>query len=79
MTYRDPHGDPHGDALGDDVDMTPNVVDYFYRDMLTFAGKSIIIENGDPPRDVISQARTLRFALEEFDRAGFFLVATAGE
>ncbi|MGW5442757.1 hypothetical protein [Streptomyces asiaticus] len=75
VTYRDPHGDPQGD----DVPMTSNVVDHFYRNMLTFPGQVIIFENGDPPRDVIAQARTHRFALEEGDRAGFFPARAAQE
>ncbi|MGW1766113.1 hypothetical protein ACWCQL_18815 [Streptomyces sp. NPDC002073] len=72
VTYRGPHTDPDDDAPGDDVAMTSSVVDNFYRDMLTFPGQVIIFENGDPPRDVIDQARTHRFRLHEGDRVGFF-------
>ncbi|MGM9348169.1 hypothetical protein [Streptomyces salinarius] len=72
VTYRGPHSDPQGDAPGDDVPMTSTVVDHFYRNMLTFPGQVIIFENGDPPHDVIAQARTHRFGLQEGDRAGFF-------
>ncbi|MFJ3630830.1 hypothetical protein [Streptomyces sp. NPDC090112] len=72
VTYRGPHSDPQSDAPGDDVPMTSTVVDHFYRNMLTFPGQVIIFENGDPPHDVITQARTHRFGLQEGDRAGFF-------
>jgi hypothetical protein len=72
VTYRGPHSDPQGDAPGDDVPMTSTVVDHFYRNMLTFPGQVIIFENPDPPHDVIAQARTHRFGLQEGDRAGFF-------
>ncbi|HEY9329198.1 MAG TPA: hypothetical protein VIS09_13350 [Streptomyces sp.] len=73
VTYRAPHEcDPQRDAPGDDVLMTSTVVDHFYRNMLTFPGQVIIFENPDPPHDVIAQARTHRFGLQEGDRAGFF-------
>ncbi|MGV9790818.1 hypothetical protein [Streptomyces sp. NPDC003435] len=72
VTFRGPHSDPQGDAPGDDVLMTSTVVDHFYRNMLTFPGQVIIFENGDPPSEVIAQARTHRFGLEEGDRPGFF-------
>ncbi|MEW1799202.1 hypothetical protein ACIGO7_07570 [Streptomyces virginiae] len=72
VTYRGPHSDPQSDAPGDDVPMTSTVVDHFYRNMLTFPGQVIIFENGDPPHDIIAQARTHRFGLQEGDRAGFF-------
>lgn len=68
VTYRDPISDP----VGEDVDLTSNVVDHFYLDMLNFPGQAVIIENGDPPADVISQARTYRFAGAGSRRPGFF-------
>ncbi|MFF9051543.1 hypothetical protein ACF09Z_10395 [Streptomyces erythrochromogenes] len=69
VTYRDPISD---DPVGEDVDMTSNVVDHFYRNMLAFPGQAVIIENGDPPVDVISQALTYRFAGADSGRSGFF-------
>ncbi|MFI0487198.1 hypothetical protein [Actinomadura sp. 9N215] len=68
VTYRDPIGGP----IGDDVDMTTNVVDHFYRDMLDYPGQVVIIENGDPPVDVDSQARTYCFVGSAGGRSGFF-------
>ncbi|SBU97322.1 hypothetical protein YW5DRAFT_05470 [Streptomyces sp. Ncost-T6T-1] len=68
VTYRD----PQGDAPGDDVPMTSAVLDHFYRNMLAFPRQVSIFENPDPPQDVIAQARTHRFGLQESDRAGFF-------
>ncbi|GAA1375653.1 hypothetical protein [Streptomyces beijiangensis] len=73
VTYRDPISDP----VGEDVDLTSNVVDHFYRDMLSFPGQAVIIENGDPPTDVLSQAHTYRFAGSGADRAGFFPASAA--
>ena len=50
-----------------------------YWDMLSFPGQAVIIENGDPPMDVISRALTYRFAGSGAGRAGFFPVpATHG-
>jgi hypothetical protein len=70
VTYRDPISDP----VGEDVDLTSNVVDHFYADMLGFPGQTVIIENGDPPMDVITQARIYRFAGTGSGRPGFFPV-----
>ena len=40
VTYREP--------VGEDVDITSNVVDHFYQDMLTFPGQAIVIERVAP-------------------------------
>lgn len=71
VTYRDPISDP----VGEDVDLTSHVVDHFYRDMLGFPGQVVIIENGDPPADVISEARVYRFTGSGPGRHGFFPAA----
>lgn len=68
VTYRD----PITESADDDINLTSTVVDHFYRDMLSFPGQSIVIENGDPPADVISRARTYRFSGEGSSRPGFF-------
>lgn len=78
VTYRDPISEPNSEPVGEDVDLTSNVVDHFYRDMLDFPGQAIIIENGDPPVDVISQARIYRFAGAGSGRPGFFPTLAAG-
>ena len=64
VTYREP--------VGDDVDITEHVVDHFYRDMLTFPGQAVIIENGDPPPDVLDVAASYCFTGPGGDRPGFF-------
>ncbi|WP_406129046.1 hypothetical protein OHQ89_46340 [Streptomyces canus] len=71
VTYRDPIEEP----IGEDVDLTSNVVDHFYRDMLDFPGQAIILENGDPPADVISEASVYRFTGTGPGRRGFFPTA----
>lgn len=73
VTYRDPISEP----VGEDVDLTSNVVEHFYRDMLNFPGQAVILENGDPPVDVISRARIYRFAGTRSRRPGFFPTRTA--
>ncbi|MGW0767762.1 hypothetical protein [Streptomyces sp. NPDC002676] len=74
VTYRDPIAD---DPVGEDVDLTSHVVDHFYRDMLDFPGQAVIIENGDPPIDVLSEARSYRFTGTGPGRHGFFPVSAA--
>ncbi|MFE6097916.1 hypothetical protein [Streptomyces nigra] len=71
VTYREP--------VGEDVDITSNVVDHFYRDMLSFPGQAVIIENGDPPTDVLSFASAYRFTGPGGDRPGFFPAAATPE
>lgn len=68
VTYRGPINNP----ADEDVHMTSNVVDHFYRAMLNYSGQAVIIENGDPPADVISQTRTYMFAGAGSGRPGFF-------
>jgi hypothetical protein len=68
VTYRDPISDP----VGEDVDLTPFVLGQFYKNMLNFPGQAIILENGDPPLDVASQARTYCFTGSGPGRSGFF-------
>ncbi|MEJ8658839.1 hypothetical protein [Streptomyces sp. MS1.AVA.4] len=68
VTYRD----PIEESIGEDVELTSNVVDHFYRGMLDFPGQAVILENGDPPADVISQASVYRFTGTGPGRHGFF-------
>ncbi|MCX5559510.1 hypothetical protein [Streptomyces sp. NBC_00038] len=75
VTYRDPISEP----IGDDVDLTSNVVDHFYRDMLDFPGQAVILENGDPPADVISEASIYRFTGTGPGRHGFFPAAAVDD
>ncbi|MDY0812273.1 hypothetical protein [Kitasatospora purpeofusca] len=70
VTYREP--------VGEDVDITSNVVDHFYQDMLTFPGQAVVIENGDPPSSVLSSATTYRFTGPGGGRPGFFPVSPTG-
>jgi hypothetical protein len=72
VTYRDPISD---DPIGEDVDLTSRVVDQFYRDMLDFPGQAVIIENGDPPLEVLSGASVYRFTGAGPGRPGFFPVS----
>lgn len=74
MTYRDPIAD---DPVGEDVDLTSHVVDHFYRDMLDFPGQAVITENGNPPLDVLSEARSYRFTGTGPGRHGFFPASAA--
>ncbi|MFF5846159.1 hypothetical protein ACFY74_32325 [Streptomyces massasporeus] len=67
VTYRDPEPDDI-----EDVELTSTVVDRFYKDMLSFPGQAIIIENGDPPTKVLSEAVTYHFTGTTSGRAGFF-------
>lgn len=64
VTYREP--------VGEDVTITSQVVERFYRDMLEFPGQAVIIENGDPPADILEHARTYQFTATPSGRAGFF-------
>ena len=74
VTYRDPISDP----VGEDVDLTSNVVDHFYRNMLNFPGQGLILENGDPPPNVLSDAFVYRFTGTGPGRHGFFPSTPAG-
>lgn len=68
VTFRDPIEEP----VGHDVDLTSTVVERFYRSMLSFPGQAVIIENGDPPSDVVASCRTYRFVGPGTGRPGFF-------
>lgn len=67
VTYRDPINE---EPIGEDVDLTPHVVDHFYRDMLDFPGQAVILENGDPPADVLSAARVTGSQVQAPAQAG---------
>ncbi|MFE5613968.1 hypothetical protein ACFQ69_03145 [Streptomyces sp. NPDC056470] len=69
VTYREP--------VGEDVDITGHVVDHFYRDMATFPGQAVIIENGDPPDDVLPHVTAYRFTGSAEGRRGFFPISAA--
>ncbi len=65
LTYREPHEE--------DVQLTHNVVEHFYRGLLNgFPTQTIVVENGDPPRDLGSYATVYAFSTERSNRAGFF-------
>ncbi|MCX4753472.1 hypothetical protein [Kitasatospora purpeofusca] len=73
VTYRDPvkaSADPDPDVP--DVLINSTVVERFYKDMLTFPGQAIIVENGDPPVQVLSEATTYTFTADTDGRPGFF-------
>ncbi|GAA1694078.1 ATP-binding protein [Nonomuraea maheshkhaliensis] len=71
VTYRGPISDS-ADPADRDVHMTSDVVDHFYRFLADYPGQAVIIENGDPPAEVISRARTYRFVGAGSGRPGFF-------
>lgn len=71
VTYRQPVKDTPGDPDVPDVRITATVVDRFYEDMLAFSGQAVIIENGDPPLGVLSEAATYNFTAAD-GRPGFF-------
>ncbi|MFC9095633.1 hypothetical protein [Streptomyces sp. NPDC057072] len=72
VTYRQPvkKNIPQDPDLPD-VRITSTVVDSFYQDMLAFPGQAVIIENGDPPLGVLSEATTYHFTAAD-GRPGFF-------
>ncbi|WP_049568214.1 hypothetical protein [Streptomyces sp. SBT349] len=72
VTYRQPVADRPEDPDLPDVLITPAVVDCFYEDMLAFPGQAVIIENGDPPLGVLSEAITYSFTAAADGRPGFF-------
>ncbi|MFE5862129.1 hypothetical protein ACFQ77_16465 [Streptomyces virginiae] len=76
VTYRDPILDD--EPVGEDVDLTSHVVDHFYADLLDFPGQAVIIENGDPPLNVLSEARVYRFTGTGPGRHGFFTANPQG-
>ncbi|MFF1378784.1 hypothetical protein [Streptomyces sp. NPDC058308] len=71
VTYRQP-----GVLRTDDADLPDSVIDYFYRDLLDrFDGQAIIVENSDPPTDVMQHAQVYMFSRAPREhRFGFFPV-----
>jgi hypothetical protein len=69
VTYRQP-----GMRSTDDADLPNSVMDPFYRDLFhRFPGQAIVIENGDPPSDIVEQAQVYMFSRDPHDhRFGFF-------
>ncbi|MGW0574814.1 hypothetical protein ACWD25_02370 [Streptomyces sp. NPDC002920] len=70
VTYRQPVKNTPQDPDLPDVRITSTVVDRFYEDMLAFPGQAVIIENGDPPLGVLSEATTYNFTAAD-GRPGF--------
>ncbi|MGW2364665.1 hypothetical protein ACWCZ5_03645 [Streptomyces sp. NPDC001667] len=70
VTYRQPVKSTPDDPDLPDVRITSTVVDRFYEDMLAFPGQAVIIENGDPPLGVLSEATTYHFTAAD-GRPGF--------
>ncbi|MEV0185889.1 hypothetical protein AB0I54_42495 [Streptomyces sp. NPDC050625] len=65
LTYREPHEQ--------DIQLTHNVVDHFYRGLLSdFPSQVIVVENGDPPEDLNVHAMVYAFSTQGSERAGFF-------
>lgn len=71
VTYRQP-----GMRRTDDPDLPDSVIDYFYRDLFRrFTGQAVVVENGDPPADIVEQAHVYMFSRDPHDhRFGFFPV-----
>jgi hypothetical protein len=67
LTYREPHEN--------DVALPHNVVEHFYRGLIDgLSTQTIVVENGDPPRDLDRYATVYAFSTKGSDRAGFFPV-----
>ncbi|MFF0496434.1 hypothetical protein ACFYU5_08530 [Nocardia aobensis] len=65
LTYREPH---ERDTL-----LTHNVVEHFYRGLLSgMSSQVIVIENGDPPRDIDQYATVYAYRTSNSARHGFF-------
>jgi hypothetical protein len=63
LTYREPH----------DTQLTYNVVEHFYQGLLSDSTTQVIVvENGDPPKDLSTYATVHAFGTEGSDRVGFF-------
>ncbi|MFJ3697234.1 hypothetical protein ACIPW9_24290 [Streptomyces sp. NPDC090052] len=73
VTYRQP-----GVRRTDDEDLPDSVIDYFYRDLFRrFTGQAVVVENGDPPADIVQQAQVYMFSRDPHDhRFGFFPVTS---
>jgi predicted nuclease with TOPRIM domain len=67
LTYRQPN------ETVNDTELTPDVVEHFYRGLLNnFPNQVIVVENGDPPADIDKYAYVYAFSTSNSDRAGFF-------
>jgi regulator of replication initiation timing len=65
LTYREP--------TDNDTELTYNVVEHFYRGLINdFPGQVVVIENGDPPRDIDAYAQVYPFSTPGSERPGFF-------
>ena len=65
LTYREPHEN--------DVALTHNVVEHFYRGLVDgLSTQIVVVENGDPPGDLDRYATVYAFSTKGSDRAGFF-------
>ncbi|MFM9632831.1 hypothetical protein [Streptomyces galilaeus] len=65
LTYREPHEQ--------DVQLTHNVVEHFYQGLLSDVPcQVVVVENGDPPRDLGEYATVYAFSTPGSERAGFF-------
>ncbi|MFJ9080345.1 hypothetical protein ACIRO3_34695 [Streptomyces sp. NPDC102278] len=73
VTYRQP-----GVRRTDDENLPDSVIDYFYRDLFQrFTGQAIIVENSDPPSDIVQEAQVYMFSRDPHDhRFGFFPIET---
>lgn len=69
VTYRQP-----GVRRTDDENLPDSVIDYFYRDLFhRFTGQAIVVENSDPPADIVQEAQVYMFSRDPHDhRFGFF-------
>ncbi|MFI2633006.1 hypothetical protein ACH5A2_21860 [Streptomyces collinus] len=57
--------------------LTHNVVEHFYQGLLSdVPGQVVVVENGDPPRDLVGYATVYVFSTEGSERAGFFPAQT---
>jgi hypothetical protein len=65
LTYREPGED--------DTELTHNVVEHFYQALLDDSSAQIIVvENGDPPKDIATLAKVYAFHTPGAVRMGFF-------
>ncbi|MFD7127341.1 MULTISPECIES: hypothetical protein [Streptomyces] len=75
VTYRQ----PGGARRSDDENLPDSVIDYFYRDLFhRFTGQAIVVENSDPPADIVQDAQVYMFRRVPHDhRFGFFPIEAA--
>lgn len=62
-----------------EADLRQSVPEHFYRHLLsTFRGQAIVVENTDPPSDVLDQGQVYMFSREAHgQRFGFFLLTSS--